>query len=207
MKILKETFVERIRNRFAAPHAVKIIADLQRASFREDVAYMAAKEASELVAHYRREARTAIRCYRLWQHRKTVRALFEPARDQEGRLPTPAPRPPSISMSCATTATSSTSRSPITRRRPTTPDRSPLPPWSGPSLSPGADRTTRDVGGSPPPPNTQTLICTIAQMRTASGADLRACWLAPLRSYRHARLRVHGLAQFEDSVAAQNVAH
>ena len=85
MKILKETFVDRIRNRFAAPHAVKIIADLQRASFREDVAYMAAKEASELVAHYRREARTAIRCYRMWQHRKTVRALFEPARDQEGR--------------------------------------------------------------------------------------------------------------------------
>lgn len=85
MKILKETLAERIRNRFAPPHAVKIIADLQRADFSEDVAYMAAKEASELLAHYRREARTAIRCYRLWQHRQSVRALLQPTVDQEGR--------------------------------------------------------------------------------------------------------------------------
>jgi hypothetical protein len=85
MKILKETLVERIRNRLNPPHAVKIIAGLQRAAFREEIAYMAAKEASELVAHYRREARTAIRCYRLWQNRGCVRAMLQPTVDQEGR--------------------------------------------------------------------------------------------------------------------------
>lgn len=86
MKILKETLFERIRNRLAPDHAVKIIARLQRTSFRKEMCYGAVKEASELLERYRVEARLSIRSLRMWESSEAMRAAMQPTRDAYGRM-------------------------------------------------------------------------------------------------------------------------
>jgi len=86
MKILEQTFFERLRNRMAPKNAVAVIALLQRAAANETIDYMAMKEASELVERYRLEARVAIRQYRRWQTRRAVAEALEPLTSQEGRI-------------------------------------------------------------------------------------------------------------------------
>lgn len=86
MKILKETLFERIRNRMAPANAVKVITALQRATHREEIDFMATKEASEMVERYGLETRMAIRDFRRWQTRQVTREMRQPIFEQEGRF-------------------------------------------------------------------------------------------------------------------------
>ena len=86
MNILKETLIERIRNRLAPPNAVKVIKTLQRFDKNRDIEMMAAKEASEMVDRYKMEARMAIRIFRQHQTRLALRDLSRSVLDQETRL-------------------------------------------------------------------------------------------------------------------------
>lgn len=85
MKLLQETFFERIRNRMAPANAVKLIAVLHKAK-GQGVDYLAVKEASEMVDRYKLEARIAIRQYRTWQLRRPGHAIAEPHHAQHGRI-------------------------------------------------------------------------------------------------------------------------
>ena len=86
MKILKETFFERIQNRMMPENAIRVITRLQKASANRTIDYMDLKEASEMLARYRTEARIAIRTYRRWQSRQKSAALLAPLKDQQGRI-------------------------------------------------------------------------------------------------------------------------
>ena len=86
MKILKETFFERIQNRMMPENAIRVITRLQKASANRTIDYMDLKEASEMLARYRTEARIAIRTYRRWQSRQKSAALLAPLQDQQGRI-------------------------------------------------------------------------------------------------------------------------
>ena len=85
-KLLKETFFERIQNRFSRENAVEIITELQRAKAQDTIDYMAVKEASEMVERYKLHAKLAIRAYRRWRTRMAMRQLHRATLDQEGRL-------------------------------------------------------------------------------------------------------------------------
>ena len=86
MKIPKETLFERIRNRLGPANAVKTILTLQKAGYRAEIAYMAVKEASELVDRYKLEARSAIRHLRVWEATEAVRLMMAPSRQQHGQM-------------------------------------------------------------------------------------------------------------------------
>lgn len=86
MKILKETWIDRIRNRLAPPHAVKVIARLTRAAHRREMDYMLIKEASEYVERYKLEARLSMKALRSFETRRAVADLIGPLREQEGRI-------------------------------------------------------------------------------------------------------------------------
>lgn len=85
MKILKETFFDRIRNRMAPPHAVKTIATLQKMK-GTGIDYLAVKEASEMVERYKLEAKLSIRQFRAWQLRRPSHAIGEPHHTEQGRI-------------------------------------------------------------------------------------------------------------------------
>lgn len=86
MKILKETLFERIQNRMMPENAIRVIARLQKASANRTIDYMDLKEASEMLARYRTEARIAIRTYRRWQSRQRSAQMLGPLKDQQGRV-------------------------------------------------------------------------------------------------------------------------
>ena len=86
MKILKETLLERIRNRFAPANAVRIITDLHRATRAGVIDYMVFREASEMVDRYKLEARHAIKAVRRFQLRMAAREINRPTLEQEGRI-------------------------------------------------------------------------------------------------------------------------
>lgn len=83
MKILRETFFERIQNRMMPENAIRVITRLQKASANRTIDYMDLKEASEMLARYRTEARIAIRTYRRWQSRRRSAEMLAPL--QQGR--------------------------------------------------------------------------------------------------------------------------
>jgi hypothetical protein len=70
MKIFKQHWLRRLKTRLGSGNAVAELTRRQTADFDHDAAFMTVKEASEIVAHYRREARFAIRTLRLWQARE-----------------------------------------------------------------------------------------------------------------------------------------
>ena len=86
MKILKETFFERLRSRMGPASAIKAIAQVQRAARREQIDYMTIKEASEIVQHYKLQARCAIRSYRRWTDRQATSSILEDLVAEKGRL-------------------------------------------------------------------------------------------------------------------------
>ena|SRR5688572_4551027 len=86
MKILKETFFERLRNRLGPGNAIKTLRVLRRASQKGSFDYMVIKEASELLDRYRLEARVSIHVFRNWQVRRAVSDTLAPLKDQEGRI-------------------------------------------------------------------------------------------------------------------------
>ncbi len=67
-------------------NGVKVIAQLQRATSRNGIDYMAVKEASELVQHYKLQARMAIRTYRSFTTLQTTSAILERLVVKKGRL-------------------------------------------------------------------------------------------------------------------------
>ncbi len=83
MKTFQENWMQRIKGRFGPANAVQDLMRRQKAGFDYDAAYMMAKEASEILAHYRREARFAIRTLRLWQARET--GAHGPIRERRAR--------------------------------------------------------------------------------------------------------------------------
>jgi hypothetical protein len=85
MNAMRESFVDRIRNRLRAAEADAVLAAIDRAAANQVFHHVAARQTAELVAHYKSEARYAIRQYRLWQYREAVRALLEPLHEAEGR--------------------------------------------------------------------------------------------------------------------------
>ena len=86
MKILKETFFERLRSRMGPASAIKAIAQVQRAARQEQIDYMTIKEASEIVQHYKLQARCAIRSYRRWTDRQATSSILEDLVAEKGRL-------------------------------------------------------------------------------------------------------------------------
>lgn len=84
MKMLRETFFERLCNRLGPRTALKVMANLHRAR-RSGIDYMVVKEASELLERYRHEMRSAVRSYRQWQACEAVTQALSPLRAQEGR--------------------------------------------------------------------------------------------------------------------------
>lgn len=86
MKMIQETLFERIRNRMAPANAVRVIADLQRATRMGGVDYMMFREASEMVERYKLEARHAIKAVRRYQCRQAMHEFSKPTHLHEGRL-------------------------------------------------------------------------------------------------------------------------
>ena len=86
MKLMRETIIERIRNRMAPANAVRVITSLNRARRAGGVDYMVFKEASEMVERYKLEARHAIRAVRRLQLRVAMHDFNRPTLEHEGRL-------------------------------------------------------------------------------------------------------------------------
>jgi hypothetical protein len=83
MRILKETFFDRLQNRLAPGEARRAIKAFQRAKHRLDIDYMTVKEMSELVERYRMNAQLACRAVKEWEVRESVRRMQEVYRLRE----------------------------------------------------------------------------------------------------------------------------
>ncbi|MCQ0990347.1 hypothetical protein [Jiella marina] len=86
MKILKETFFERLRNRLPANDARRAIKAFRRAKHRLDIDYMTVKELSELRERYRTSAMLACRAVKEWEVRHAVRRMQDVYRDRERQI-------------------------------------------------------------------------------------------------------------------------
>lgn len=75
MKVLKETFFERLRNRLPQAEAKRAIKAFKRAKHRLDIDYMMVKELSELMERYRMNAQLACRSLKEWEVRQAVRKM------------------------------------------------------------------------------------------------------------------------------------
>jgi hypothetical protein len=83
MKILKETFFDKLQNWLPPAEARQAIKAFQRAKHRLDIDYMTVKEMSELVERYRMNAKLACRAVKEWEVREAVRRMQEVYRLRE----------------------------------------------------------------------------------------------------------------------------